>query len=444
MNLKLRLKVANEKYRDSVRFNLYFLAMRLVTGLVIVAFIVPLFSPVFAKNPNTVTNEESAILTDNLNLFSKLPKSLFGFSDLGYPSLLSTLNATAGLRDADAVEKGAIAESARSKAREDKVREIQTELGSEVTLDVGEKMQLSSLPLDEGGKPVHFVIPRWRSNDSNVVSVDSGSVAEAVAPGVSELIAEVGEIKRSVKVTVKTKDDKTDTRFVEGCNPPNRTSKAGKIVSSNALLSVAKGNFSKMANGSYVINNAPSNAMLVEDPNAGYDDPVNDIGKPGGRTEPGAATSPAAVTGTEMPGSANFSFSVPLLNLPGRGQNLPLALSYNSRVWHKVQQGTALPPRLYYGINGGGFRLNFGSVEGLETLQNDEHCPVYMSEKGSVISPDGTHHTVYLKSPPTELVDYRYESNDGDITVSPSAEGTVVRYANGTEIIMVSRQKLGT
>ena len=46
---------------------------------------------------------------------------------------------------------------------------------------------------------------------------------------------------------------------------------------------------------------------------------IYDTGRPALRTENGASIPAAATGGTERPGSANFNFALPLVNLAGRG-----------------------------------------------------------------------------------------------------------------------------
>jgi hypothetical protein len=62
----------------------------------------------------------------------------------------------------------------------------------------------------------------------------------------------------------------------------------------------------------------------------------NLLGTPQGKTTPGAQMLAVATGGTEMPGSANFQFRLPIVNLPGRGLDVDLTASYNSRIWNKA------------------------------------------------------------------------------------------------------------
>lgn len=122
----------------------------------------------------------------------------------------------------------------------------------------------------------------------------------------------------------------------------------------------------------------------------------NDVGAPPGRTEPGAATPPAAIAGTETPLSSNFAFGVPLVNLAGRGVDIKLALSYNSRLWHKSTD-TSGAAHLTYDVDSGwpapGFQLGYGYIE--------SHGSFGMT----LVDADGTRHEL-RKLYPTNPYDY--------------------------------------
>ena len=71
-------------------------------------------------------------------------------------------------------------------------------------------------------------------------------------------------------------------------------------------------------------------------------------------------------SGAEAPFSANFTFNVPLLDLPGRGLGVSLGLTYNSRVWHKSIDSagrTALTFDVDSESPAPGFRLGYGYLE---------------------------------------------------------------------------------
>jgi RHS repeat-associated protein len=65
-----------------------------------------------------------------------------------------------------------------------------------------------------------------------------------------------------------------------------------------------------------------------------------------------------------MPGSDNYSFSVPITYLPGRGLDASLSLEYNSSMWHKMGINGN---RVHFDVNKSwpapGFRLGYGYLE---------------------------------------------------------------------------------
>lgn len=77
------------------------------------------------------------------------------------------------------------------------------------------------------------------------------------------------------------------------------------------------------------------------------DDPENQTGNPPG-------TSP------ESAGNGNFQFSAPVVNLPGRGMDVNLALNYNSRVWSK--SGNLMKFDSERGYPAPGWNLGFGKM----------------------------------------------------------------------------------
>ncbi|MCC6613658.1 MAG: hypothetical protein IT320_09290 [Anaerolineae bacterium] len=81
-----------------------------------------------------------------------------------------------------------------------------------------------------------------------------------------------------------------------------------------------------------------------------------------------------------LPGSGNFSFTVPIINAQGRGQHLSLNLVYNSRLWYKSGFDN-----LIFDIDGDwpapGWSLGFGKIV---ATRNGE---------GMLIGPDGSRHS---------------------------------------------------
>jgi hypothetical protein len=141
-------------------------------------------------------------------------------------------------------------------------------------------------------------------------------------------------------------------------------------------------------------------------------------------------------------GSGNFSLSVPVIRLPGRGLALALDLHYNSQVWHRA--GNQVIFDIDEGWPAPGWSLGFGYME-----------PVYKNQDGSVhgymlVDADGTRHPFtrsftsiqgveYYGGRTTDgsFIDYAYERN---MTSHPPTfrraranypDGTVVEYGAG-------------
>ncbi len=84
----------------------------------------------------------------------------------------------------------------------------------------------------------------------------------------------------------------------------------------------------KFASGLARVTKASAAAFQYGGPPSSYQTTrIYDTGRPVNRTEPGASTPAAAATGgTERPGSGDFSFGVPLVNLAGRGPDAGVGL----------------------------------------------------------------------------------------------------------------------
>lgn len=196
-------------------------------------------------------------------------------------------------------------------------------------------------------------------------------------------------------------------------------------------------------------------------------DPRNYVGRANGRIAKGADESPAAVSGGETPGSANFNFSIPVLNMPGRGVSTGLALNYNSRLWTKARvydvysypsschwqqcSGTVSPTvvwhwEMIYNLDAGwpspGFNLGFGKlVEGPAYSISAQPGQPFQVLWGSytLVEPDGTRRVLYSPGGP-DSQNY-YEAWDGSFItlrfVSPPTQGPrigIVTYSDGTQV----------
>ena len=150
------------------------------------------------------------------------------------------------------------------------------------------------------------------------------------------------------------------------------------------------------------------------------DDPGKERGNPPAHPPDGGA------------GSGNFQFAAPILSLDGRGLDLNLGLTYNSRVWHKANS------EITFDIDrdwpAPGWQLGFGKIVGMGG-QNG-----YM-----IIEPDGTrrpytcsitlysdHQEAVCKTTDGSFIDYKVT---GDAPANGGAPQIVQAYfPNGTQV----------
>ena len=136
----------------------------------------------------------------------------------------------------------------------------------------------------------------------------------------------------------------------------------------------------------------------------------------------------------EAAGSGSFMLTVPILNLPGRDQDLSLALTYNSQIWHDGDGEIVFDPD--NGWPASGWSLGFGKLVRMVDAN---------STMAMLIDSDGTRHSF---SGSTAADTFSAHTTDGsliDYTVdlpersSPRRNygigSAVVRYPNGTVIL---------
>jgi len=108
----------------------------------------------------------------------------------------------------------------------------------------------------------------------------------------------------------------------------------------------------------------------------------------------------------DNPGSSNFHAAAPVLNLPGRGLDLVLNLTYNSRLWHKAGK------RMYYDIDADwpapGWSLGFGKL-------------VATGQGSMLVDADGTRHPLTRQ--------LKQETPGGNrVYIGHSRDGTFIDY----------------
>ena len=292
--------------------------------------------------------------------------------------------------------------------KEAKVSSIELNLASENWIPSKQRFVAGAIPLDKDGNAIHGLSAEWSTSDRMVVFITKSGMAIAGKPGIARLTAQAGNKRESVTVNV----------FDDGREPAksSQSSVGSKPLSSDKLLARAQKRKGLFAHAPMP---AGTDDRLPDAETNSLYEPKNDVGKPEGRTEASAQTIASANSAIETPGSANYTFGVPLVGIPGRQLSASLALTYNSRVWHKVVAGSTT--KMYFDVDAGwpatGFRLGYGQIE-------------HQGTAGFTLTePDGTRRKM------VSIGTYLYRTTDGSlITYSGSEYGGSVTYPDGTKV----------
>jgi RHS repeat-associated protein len=140
----------------------------------------------------------------------------------------------------------------------------------------------------------------------------------------------------------------------------------------------------------------------------------------GGPDDGGGKTPTAAPS--EVPGSSSYSYSVPILHLPGRnGLDLNLALYYNSRIWTRDMSTNGLTLNADRDWPSFGFRLGYGYIE--QGGCNDNGCFYVATEA------NGAKHQL------TFVSTHNYQSTDSTfMSYDPTPTARTLVLKNGTRI----------
>lgn len=218
-----------------------------------------------------------------------------------------------------------------------RVKSIKLNQTSEIEINQGQSVSLSAMPLDIKGNAVHGLSVKWTSSDEKIVNVSADGQAKGLQIGTALLTVTAGRVSASVKIKVE------------------------------ALSSKAK-----------LTKPLQQAAFDVES----LFTPANSIGAPAGRTEQGASVPSPAVRTREKPGSASYSFGIPIAGLPGRGSDVSLQLTYNSRVWNN--SGGFMNYDVDKNWLSPGFNLSYGTF--------DFYNPAGGYMIGVLTTPNGTRH----------------------------------------------------
>ena len=258
--------------------------------------------------------------------------------------------------------------------RKAKVASLKINPENEMTLEAGQQLVIAATALDSEGNPVHGLGAEWASNRPDVVSITADGLATAGETGKARLTVSAGNKQETLSVTVIPAQPRQNgsaqqsasintgglqSRGIQsqGLNREREnTATTEASTRSDRSLSHAP-RLSRVRAASL----APQGPILDEDSRR-Y---ISEVGAPPGQAEPGAATPPAAIGGTEKPGTANFNFDVPVLGLSGRGLDVSLSLVYNSRLWNKKKNNNSITT-VSYDVDKSwpapGFTLGFGKL----------------------------------------------------------------------------------
>jgi hypothetical protein len=290
--------------------------------------------------------------------------------------------------------------------REARVNHLELNIKDKITLTPGESVQLVAVPEDENGNPIHGVIAEWQSRNSQTVVVTSEGEVTALAAGVAPVTATVGQesttlvinVVPSASASAKRIQNRSEREMAE------RSRTASQRITRDRAVSFAHGPFSPMT--------APPLPLGIGDSQQLYE-PGNAVGAPPGRTTPGAPVPGTAIGTTEMPGSANFSFDLGVISLPGRNQSLDFDLAYNSRIWTR---SLGSPTQMTYNMDAGWIAPGFVAGYGYLDNQSDGTGKQFMITDSS-----GTRHRM-VNNP---VGSNSYESNDGTF-IKLTVNGTQV------------------
>src|SRR5262249_28224144 len=162
-------------------------------------------------------------------------------------------------------------------------------------------------PVDAAGNAIHGLKAQWQAITPGAASVSANGEVIANSTGASVLRATAGQITADVAVTVVSSAAAQQTR--------NKSGGSGSRIVRSSKLRKVNGRSTLFAHGRVVLPVTP----LGGDEAESVFRPGNAVGAPPGKTTPGAQKSGAAVESVETPGSANFSFSLPVVSLSGRG-----------------------------------------------------------------------------------------------------------------------------
>lgn len=315
---------------------LRYFSLRRITSLVIIVALLTISVPDAVARSSTQAAFTSASILANSVLSGFNALIAYKGQERGMPS-----------RSQAAPSRTAPKKPSTKAEREARVAKLEINSTGNSEIEVGERALFMAIPLDENGSPIHGLVATWESDNPEVITIEKNGEALAGRAGTANLKATAGNKRETVKVSVI---EKAISSIAASAMTQQTQASTGMRAHANKLLASM----------------LPQNQLPETEYRESLYSPQNMIGEVPGKTTPGASVAPAAVSGTEMPGSSNFNFDIPVVDLPGRGLDVNLSLVYNSRLWSKSTTSTG-GTRMTYNIEkwqpvAPGFQLNFGQL----------------------------------------------------------------------------------
>ncbi|HYV03476.1 MAG TPA: hypothetical protein VFB82_02760, partial [Blastocatellia bacterium] len=256
----------------------------------------------------------------------------FWFHSSGWSKTVSLLTGQLGGESAAQAEKQA--------DRDARVATIRAFPG-DVSLKMGERVFFTAAGYDEKGQAVGGIKFTWAAREMEGLRVVRMSqTGEFVPSAPGHYIVTVEGAQKTARLSITVIEDKD--RPTKNTKPLSvrEVSSRDQVSSAPQLKNQPEPNVEEEPEGGWNESNFPA-----------ADDPENDRGNPPGRPLHHDA------------GSGNFQIHAPIISLPGRGVDVSLALTYNSRMWTKSNSD------ITYDIDrdwpAAGWSLGFGRVAGL-------------------------------------------------------------------------------
>ena len=286
----------------------------------------------------------------------------------------------------------------------------------------GQTLVFNALPADSAGRIIQGIRFTWLSSNPAKIQIDEQGQATLLEPGLARISCRAGTVQASVPVLVMPgqRPIQTDTQWRA---EQDLIDEAGNTIEqtdvTSPFTSIASAILDKLSPTANAQIGPPSYYDLFYD--EFYTEPRNLVGSPVNRA------AEAAGMGTVHPEGSNFTFTIPIVSLRGRGVGVDLALYYNSRVWFR--HGGAITFDPVYSWPAPGCTLGFGRII--------TYGPT-SALKYILIDRDGTRR--YLGQGGTASQSVTLQTSDGThITyVGNATTGGTLFYNNGIQVTISS------